>query len=357
MHCVEKYPAGVELVRVANEVNLLRRFPRVTVTAASALAAFSLASSAFADPSSTSPQQGYDLGEIQSPREMALGGAQNALGAGTTAIYMNPANLPTTRVYQFEGLAAFSPDARRQSYGGGVADSSTSRLAGGFGGTWNMQDPDAVNRKWADLRLALAYPITDKIFLGVTGRYLHATQSVASGPFGQSLVSDGTRDSPLFNTFTFDLGATVLPVEGLAIGLVGHNLTAPGTSLAPTTLAGGIGYQTHLFALEGDALADFTTWGTTRARAMFGAEVFLADHFPIRAGYRYDDGQKAHALSAGLGYIDRKFSIELSGRRDVVAAHPMTLFVLGLRYFYDSGDTSADDMSGTGSDIGAADAM
>ncbi len=334
-----------------------RRFPIAVSTTASACVALLVAGSAAADPSSTSPQQGYDLGEIQSPREMGMGGAQNALGAGTSAIYMNPANLPTTRVYHFEGLAAFSPEARRQSYGGAVADSSTSRLAGGFAGTYNILDPDGVNRKWTDLRLSLAYPITDKIFLGATGRYLHATESVAAGPFGADPVSDGTRDSAVLNLFTFDAGATVIPVDGLSIALVGHNLTAPNNGFAPTTLTGGIGYQQHVFAIEADALADFTTWNTPRARAMFGAEIFLADHFPIRAGYRYDDGQKAHALSAGLGYIDRKFSIELSGRHDIVAAHPNTMFVLGLRYFYDSGDSGGDELndSGTGTDINSSD--
>ncbi len=283
---------------------------------------------------------------MQSPRELGMGGAQNALGAGTSAIYMNPANLAQTRVYHFEGIAAFSPDARRQSYGGSVADSSTSRLAGGFAGTWNQLDPDGLNRKWTDLRLALAYPISDRVLLGLTGRYLHVNQSISKGPLGASKVSDGTPDSPLFNTFTFDAGLTVLPVEGLSLGLVAHNLTAPGTGLAPTTLATGIGYQTHVITFEADGMADFTTWQSTRLRAMLGGEIFLADHFPIRIGYRYDDGQKAHSLSAGLGYIDKKFSIELSARRDVVAEHPMTLFVLGLRYFYDAGD----DDGGMGQD-------
>ena len=44
-----------------------------------------------------------------------------------------------------------------------VADSSTSRLAGGFGGTWSILDPDRVHRTWTDLRLALAYPLSDRI--------------------------------------------------------------------------------------------------------------------------------------------------------------------------------------------------
>ena len=90
-------------------------------------------------PSSTSPEQGYDLGEIQSPRALAFGGAQVALGTSTTALFLNPANLPLARVYHFEALAAVSPEAQRQSYGGAVVDSSTSSLAGGLTGTWNLQ--------------------------------------------------------------------------------------------------------------------------------------------------------------------------------------------------------------------------
>ena len=41
---------------------------------------------AYADPSTTTPEQGYDLGEIQSPRAVAMGGAQTATGGSTTAV-------------------------------------------------------------------------------------------------------------------------------------------------------------------------------------------------------------------------------------------------------------------------------
>src|SRR5438309_214305 len=50
-----------------------------------------------ADPATVAPEQGYDLGTIQSPRDVAFGGAQNALGTSTTALYGNPANLPLDR--------------------------------------------------------------------------------------------------------------------------------------------------------------------------------------------------------------------------------------------------------------------
>ncbi|WP_394845829.1 hypothetical protein LZC95_53475 [Pendulispora brunnea] len=310
-----------------------------------------MAATAVADPSSTTPQQGYDLGEVQSPRSVAMGGAQNATGTSTTALWLNPANLPYTHVYHFAALATFSPDARRTNFGGAIADSQTSKVAGAFGGVWSQLDPDGARRQWTDLRLALAMPLGDQISIGVTGRYLRVNQSVANGPFRDSYISDGTRGDPIFSQFTFDAGVSVTPVPGLFFGLVGHNLTNPGTSLAPTTLAGGIGYmRPQLFAVEANALADFTTWKGTRGRFMLGGEFVLMEHVPLRAGYRYDAGQQAHTLSGGVGYVDKKWSVELSGRRDVATDHPMTLFSVALTYFVDPKGANSDSRedSGTG---------
>lgn len=305
-----------------------------------ALAAFialSAEGSAHADPSTTSIQQGYENGEIQSPRTMAMANAQAALGTSTSALVGNPANLPFARVYHFEALGFYQPEARRQSYGGAVADSVTNKLAGGFAGTWNNMDPDGINRTWADLRLSLAYPITQWLAVGLTGRYLRVTQDVSKGPFGQSVVSDGTSDQALSSIFTFNVGVTLQPVKGLAFGVVGSNLTHPGSGLAPTTLGIGAGFTNEVISVEADAQLDFDTWGSTRSRWGVGGELFLVNHLLLRLGYRFDTGMKTHAISAGAGYVDRRFSIELSGRRDIVADNPATSFVLGLRYFYDAG--------------------
>jgi hypothetical protein len=266
-----------------------------------------------------------------------MGNAQQVFGGSTTAVFVNPANLPLYRVYHLEGLAALSPEARRQSYGGAIADSSTSRLAGGFGGTWSQMDPDGIKRQFADLRLAVAYPLGDRLSLGVTGRYLRVAQKVAGGPLGASLASDGTREDPILSEFTFDAGAALQITENIRAALSGRNLTAPGTALAPLAVAGGIGWSNQVFTVEADSLIDFTTFGSARARAMLGAELLVADRFPLRAGYRYDAGMKVHAASLGLGYVERKFSVELGGRRDVVADHPATLISLGLRFFIDAG--------------------
>ncbi|CAN5176306.1 hypothetical protein BH09MYX1_BH09MYX1_58560 [soil metagenome] len=292
---------------------------------------------AFADPSSTSVQQGYEQGDIQSPRTMAMANAQTALGTSTSALVGNPANLPFARVYHFETLAFYQPEARRQSYGGAVADSVTNKLAGGFAGTWNSMDPDGIDRTWTDLRLSIAYPLTNWLALGLTGRYLRMSQAVSKGPFGQSIVSDGSSDQALASIFTFNAGLTIQPVKGLSFGVVASNLTHPGTGIAPTTIAIGAGFTNEVISVEADSQIDFDTWGTPRSRWGVGGELFLVNHLLLRLGYRFDTGMKTHALSTGVGYVDRRFSVELSGRRDIIADNPATSFVIGLRYFYDTG--------------------
>lgn len=307
-----------------------------------AAAALAVPLRASADRSSTTIEQGYESGEIQHPRLVAMGGAQAALGTSTNAIFANPANLALARVYHFEGLAAVGPEARRQSYGGAIADSSTNRVAGGIGGTWNIMDPDGIRRIWTDIRLALAFPFADRFSIGLAGRYLRITQSIASGPLGGSFVSDGLAGEPVVNNFTFDAGATVIPFGGLRIGAFGRNLTVPGHGFMPTQTVVGVGYTSGIFSVEGDWLTDFTTYSGVRMRAMAGGEVLVADRVPIRLGYRYEDGLKVHSASVGVGYVDRKWSVEVGARRDILADHPSTTISAGLRFFYDQVGANED---------------
>jgi len=300
---------------------------------------FATARVASASPSSTSTAEGYDLGNVESPRALAMGGSLAAVGGSTVGLYQNPANMELTRVYHFEAEGAFSPEARRYDMGGAIVDSANGRFGGGLGANFGMLDPDGVHRSWTDFRAALSYQLGDYIAFGLAGRYLGVDQDTSVGPFGASLLSSGTPTKPLGQYLTFDAGLTVTPVEGFHIGFVGHNLTDPGVSLAPTTLVGAVGYDSHVFALEADVLGDFTTYAKDELRISGGGELFLADHIPIRLGYRYDGGTATHAVSAGLGYIGKQWSAEYSARRDIIGDHPATMMSLSLRYFYDSTGT------------------
>src|ERR1700743_3605436 len=64
------------------------------------------------------PQVSYNYGENETPRSAAMGGALRAMGSGASAVYLNPAALPETRVYHITALAQVAPETDRQIYGG-----------------------------------------------------------------------------------------------------------------------------------------------------------------------------------------------------------------------------------------------
>jgi opacity protein-like surface antigen len=326
------------------KILLMRAVRKLLGATAASLAAFAvlggaLERGAFASPSSTSTAEGYDLGNVESPRALAMGGGLAATGASTVGLYQNPANMELSRVYHFEADGAFSPEARRYDFGGAIVDSANGRFGGGLGANFGLLDPDGIHRSWTDFRVALSYQLGDHLAFGLAGRYLGVDQDTSVGPFGASLISSGTPTKPLGQYLTFDAGMTVTLMEGLHIGIVGHNLSDPGVSLAPTTLVGAVGYDSHVFAIEADVLGDFTTWTKDQVRVNVGGEYVVAEHIPLRLGYRYDQGTSTHAVSAGLGYIGQQWSAEYSLRRDVVGDNPATMMSLSLRYFYDSTGT------------------
>ena len=290
-----------------------------------------------ADKSSTPPEVGYNYNEIETPRITATNGAVRALSNSTEALFNNPANMSAARVYHLAALAQIWPEPGRQSYGIAAVDSvgSSARVGGGIGATYNTQDSNGIKRNWTDIRGAISYPFSDQLYMGVGVRYLRLRQN-GEGPLGRSVASGGMSGEYIVSGFTFDAAATFKPANGLAISIVGVNLNNPGNTFQPTSVGGGIGYGKELFSVEADVVADFTTWDSTKLRAMAGGEFLAGDHFPLRAGYRYDEGAKSHSLSAGLGYIDTSFGAEIAMRR-VVSGDPATAIVFGFTYHLDSG--------------------
>jgi len=289
-----------------------------------------------ADPSKLAPEVGYNYNEIETGRVTAKNGADRALGNSVSALFTNPANMATSRVYHAAALVQIWPEASRQSYGVAAVDSvgSSSRIAGGLGATWTRQDPDGVDRTASDLRFALAYPLSDRLFVGAGGRFMWLTEN-GQGPLKPSLASSGLSGDRIVKNFAFDLGLTLKAGEGFSFALVGNNLNGADSSFQPLSLGGGIGFATEKFGLEADMVADLATWNETRLRGMLGAEVMLGEHAVARGGYRYDDGAKSHSGSLGFGYIDKSFSADLGVRR-VVVGDIATAVVLSFTYHVES---------------------
>jgi hypothetical protein len=289
-----------------------------------------------AEPSSVPPEIGYNHSELETARSAAMGGALRAFSNSLEALQDNPANLAATRVYHLGGLAQFWSGADRQSYGASIVDSvvSRSRLAGGVSANWLFQDPDGVARKDMDLRFGLGLPLSDKVLVGASVRYLSLSENGYPRGLGlppPSLASSGLPGGKTVQDLSVDAGITLKPFENFNLSLVGNNLTQPGNSYLPLQLGGGLGYGTELFTIESDLVADFDTYAKTTLRGMGGLEVLAGGQYPLRIGYRYDDGQRSHALSGGIGYLSKEFSFDFAVRRvfgDVAA----TAFFFSLKY-------------------------
>lgn len=299
----------------------------------------SKATAASADPSTQPPPIIYNYGENEDPRDTAMGGALRALGNGATAAFLNPADMAESRLYHITAIAQITPETGRQVYGGSIVDSVTGRLAGGLSVVGGFMDQDGINRSLIDARLSLAYPFSDRFIVGVAGRYAKVDQN-GNGPFGNDVVSGGLVDPSggrfaFVNTVTFDAGITVKASDNFAIAVLGQNLTYPNNGVLPTTIGGGLGFGSQDFSVEADGLADFSSWNKTTARLMLGGEYLAADHFPIRLGYRFDQGNKSNWLSGGLGYLANEFSVEASVRRALLSKGE-TMMVFSVAYFLES---------------------
>ncbi len=321
----------------AASVAARRRVHAFAIALSVGVALTAVTESALATKSSLPPQVGYNYQQIETPRVAAMGDALRAFSNSTSALFVNPANMAASRVYHLSAFGQIWPEAHRQSYGAAAVDSivSSAHVAGGLGGTWTSQDPDGLGRTSSDLRFALAFPFSDRFYVGLGGRYLWLKQNGTAGPFDPSPASGGLHGKNIVRGFTFDAGATLKPTDGLALSIVGQNLNNPGNGFQPMTFGGGAGFGTHDFTLEGDMLADFTTWDRTTIRAMGGFEFLAANHYPLRLGYRYDQGQKSHGISAGVGYIDKVFSAEVAVRR-TVSGPKATTVVIGFTYHLES---------------------
>jgi hypothetical protein len=311
-----------------------------------ALAVWLASGLAAAEPSALSPEVGYNGGQMETPRSLAMGDALRANSNSLEALYLNPANLATTRVYHVGAIAQIWPDARRQTYGGGAVDSilNKQRIAGGLAANYTIQDPEGVDRRVIDGRFALALPIADVFFVGAAVKYLGISQDGPSLSVGlpPSAAAGGLSHKRILSEVSFDAGLTLKPIPELAFSVVGTNLTAPGNGFLPLTFGGGAGFGNDTFSIEVDTTFDFTTYGRAKARVMGGAELLVADSFPIRAGYRYDEAMDSHALSGGVGYLAPEFSVDAGVRANVQGPTALAV-VLGFRYHLDgAGVVNAD---------------
>ena len=324
------------------------RFSRFYV-GATLLVSLTLATRARADASDLVPEVGYNYGEVETARSAAMGGALRALGNGVTGLYLNPANMALTRVYHLMALAQIWPESRRQTYGAAAVDSVTGRLAGGAGGNYGVLDPDGVDRKWTDARVAIAFPLSDRFYAGITGKYLKLRENGYPRPgFGLpvSYASGGLRagsDRRWLHIRRRGHGQTRRCSFHRHPRIEPHQRRQRlSTSLARWRRR--VRHQRHHRRRP-------TCWPTSRrspmprARAAPPCERCSASSTWPATTIRSDSGtatirDRARTLfPRGVGYVDPQFSVDVALRRTVGAKDPygpVTTFVIDLQYFIES---------------------
>ncbi len=227
---------------------------------------------------------------------------------GTSAVLVNPANLGLGRLYHAEAVLQYVPTARAFSYGTVVADGSTERLRAGVASR-GILGRDEREYRGNDNRLALGMALGDVIGVGLSLRYLRLRT--------RDQTSDGYPVSPEVRAITLDTALRVTPFEGFHIAAYGYNLIRTGSVLAPQQFGGGIAYQYEgVLQVGADLIVDTTTFRDPTLLYGAGVEWYAGQQYPLRLGYRRDEGRKLHGLTASFGFVAERYAVELGWRQE-----------------------------------------
>jgi hypothetical protein len=255
--------------------------------------------------------------DLAGPRTLALS-ASIGLASGNEGLFANPAAIAARRRYSIEtGVFIDRRGAQTvaQLFGGSVVDSLSSPVAAGLS-YMRAQDGDYTGNL---VHLAVAGPIMDKLYLGLTGKWLSVTEV--------EKVSAATIDAGVFWQIA----------EYVSIGAAGYNLVPISNDrVAPRGYGAGLTLGTDRVAqVTADWRADLDRLDHTTNRYGVGAEVLLGGLVPLRAGWARDETIDTSWWSVGAGFVTRggialdvgyRQSLDAPSARTIAASLKMFLF-------------------------------
>lgn len=301
---------------------------RVVGVAALALEALAFSERAARAENATSSAQAWDLGGSRDPRSLAMAGAGTAVGGSTSAALGNPAALTVSRAYELELSGAWGLEPGLAHYGGAIADSATSRTAGGLSAHYTTFETVSLRRSALDVRGSVAFPVGDALTIGAAGRWLRTNDGPGAGAVGGEALarSDAER-----SRLALDVGLVLQPTPTFRVGAVAKNLFAEPSFDLPRLYAAGFALALDAIVLESTALVNATSPDGARWRSGSGVAWSVAERYGIRAGYRFDQALRTHAVGFGVSVIDRSGALEVAVRRDVAGEMPATFIAVGIR--------------------------
>jgi hypothetical protein len=252
----------------------------------------------------------------ESARGIALGTGSRASAISTSALVYSPAALALGNLYHIEGNLDYLSDLHAVALGAAVVDSSTSRVGAGIGLRGFLSGDNRVGG--IDARLGLALALSEAFSLGIAGRYINLSS-----------------DEPPIDVavFTMDASLRVTPVDGLQIDIGALNFIDADDPYVPLVLRGSVAVAlAQSFSIGVDVLTDMTSYDKPQLLLGGGVEYLVGNSVPLRVGYSADLARDFHFVTAGVGYTDQRFGLDLGVKQQITNGHD-TRVMGAVRYY------------------------
>jgi hypothetical protein len=245
-------------------------------------------------------QTGPTLRELTHARGFAMGGAHRALGLGGESVDGNPATVAMYPRYLLELSGAYDP-ATKFGFGNvTIMDSVTTSVTAGVSYQFVSMGLDELRSIAHYTTLALAIPISDRLLVGISARYLNL-----SGLYNA-------------NGITMNAGVVFRATDALTVGVSGENLVDINTPLVRRGASLSFGYSGGAISLGADVRSEFLPEVSGPLFTYsFGGEYLAGMTFPLRLGYSYDNFTSSQFVSGGLGYVSEGSGLDLSYRHEI----------------------------------------
>jgi len=266
-------------------------------------------------------------------RALGMGEALRGAATGGEGPLLNPSGMSLIQSYSVEADYTFARARDDQFLHASIVDSTSAyRLAGGIYYTYHTSNPNGPNAGHGhEGGLALSLPLGDHVAIGATGKYflLGGDQTAVTGATGG---------------FTYDVGATIRPINMLSFGVVGNNLRKLNTGVAPMAVGYGAALSPTdflLVTLDGvTTLTDDAPLPPRKGtRVSAGAEVLLAQKVVLRGGGGYDGVTQHGFLTVGFAAVSEAGALDFGLRQDISGAASKDLT-------FPPGSTSRDTIFG-----------
>jgi hypothetical protein len=231
--------------------------------------------------------------DLTGPRNLGLAASIGA-ASSNDGIYVNPGAIAARKRYALEAGALF--DRRGGTtvdrfLGGSVVDSESSPVTAGV----SFQQAQLGLYTGNLVHLALAGPLMEGFFLGVSGKYQSLT--------GATVSAVKLKD---VRAVTADAGVLWIVSELVSVGVTGYNLVPVNSeATAPLGMGAGIALGSdRSFQVTADWRTDLDRPGSKTNRWAAGAEVLVLNMIPLRAGWMKDELLDTTWWSAGAGLVN-----------------------------------------------------